>query len=227
MTVTEFENIVDNSLCGGYNTEKNINKLLTPCGKTVVTMETCADAEKPVALAYNALLAAKRHIEEREEPKASTTVLIIGATLLGRVSAEHAPNMLAYPNGQVNVFIADSSVKRLMAAEEVCSDVIFWSVDEHEQSLVEKTKSTCKGGADLILDFIGTPRTIQRAIKILNKAGALLIGPDASAKDTINLCTLIAQQSTIGVPDDMKTNEVTTSDHFRLHRLVSYDAFDA
>ncbi|KAL3843289.1 hypothetical protein ACJMK2_021230 [Sinanodonta woodiana] len=226
MTVTEFENKLDNSLCGGNIMEENSNKLLTPCMKTVVTIETCEDAEKSVDLAYNALTAAKRHIEGQEDKKASTTVLIIGANKLGRVSAEHAPNMLAYPMGQINVFIADSSIERLMAAEAICCDVICWSVDEHEQSLVEKTKSACKGGADLIMDFIGTPRTIQRAMKILNKGGALLVGPVALANITINPSTLIAQQqSIIGVPDNKKTNEVTT-DHFRLHRLVSYDPFE-
>ncbi|KAK3586364.1 hypothetical protein CHS0354_022516 [Potamilus streckersoni] len=218
MTVTDFENKLDNSYLGG-NANENKVKLSTASRDPVVAMNTREVSEKYVAVAFDALLAAKRHIEKHER-KSSTTVLIVGANQSGRIAAEHAPMVLANPAGKVNVFIADSSIERLMAIEEVCNDVICWSADEHEQSLVEKTRSTCAGGVDLILDFIGTSRTTQRAMKILNKGGALLIGPDSLPNVSISLCTLIAQQqSIIGVPDN-KTNEATTFEDL-LHLLVA------
>ncbi|KAK3586362.1 hypothetical protein CHS0354_022514 [Potamilus streckersoni] len=217
MTVTDFENKLDNFYLGG-NTKENKVEVLPPSRNPVVTMDTCEESEKHVILVYSALLAAKRYIEKNER-KSNVTMLIVGANQSGIIAAEYAPKMLAYLTGQVNVFIADSSIERLMAAEEVCSDVICWSADEHEQSLVEKTKSACKGGADLILDFIGTPRTIQRAMKILNKGGAFLIGPDALSKVSINLCSLIAQQqSIIGV---VETSEAVSLYDSLLHHLVT------
>ncbi|KAL3843302.1 hypothetical protein ACJMK2_021241 [Sinanodonta woodiana] len=211
MTITDFDNKLDNSNVEGNANGQNV-KLLTSSRDPVVTMNINEDTEKHVDVAFDFLMAAKRHIQKHER-KSNTTVLIVGANQTGSIAAEHAPMVLSHSAGQVNVYIADSSIERLMATEEVCNDVIYWSADEHEQSLVEKTRSTCEGGVDLILDFVGNARTIQRALKVLNKGGALLVGPDALPSVSISLCTLIEQQqSIIGVHDNKKTNVATTSE---------------
>ncbi|KAK3586365.1 hypothetical protein CHS0354_022517 [Potamilus streckersoni] len=224
MTVPHLQDSTENELPEGNHTENERIKLVTPCGNPVVAIEAPVSAENHDALTSNILMAAKQHLEKLEESE--VIVLIIGTSQSERIVVEIASKIPAYFKDQVNIFIADSSIERLMAAQKVCTDVIHWPADEDEPSLVEKTKSTCKGGADLILDFVGTPRTIKRAIKLLNKGGSLVIGTDTITKSSTSLHTLIAQESTNGIPENKNINETIASDHFKLHCIMSYDSFE-
>ncbi|KAL3843228.1 hypothetical protein ACJMK2_021172 [Sinanodonta woodiana] len=219
MTVPHLHDSADNVHPEGNHTKNERMKLVTPCGNTVVAIEVRASAEKHDAMAYSILMAAKQHLEKHEESK--VIVLIIGTSQTERIAIEIASKIPVYSKDQVNIYMADSSIERLMAAQNVCNDVIYWPPDEDEPSLVEKTKCTCKGGADLILDFDETPRTIKRAIQLLNKGGELLIVTDTFTKSSASLYTLIAQEeSTTDVPENKKINETITSDDFVISRLI-------
>jgi D-arabinose 1-dehydrogenase-like Zn-dependent alcohol dehydrogenase len=56
-----------------------------------------------------------------------------------------------------------------LAIQDMNSIIIHWNEEDHEQYIVERTLDACKGGVDVIVDFVSSPRTVQRDLKVLNR----------------------------------------------------------
>lgn len=61
----------------------------------------------------------------------------------------------------------------MIAKEHGCFDVIHWNDSLHEEYLIERTQNVCRGGVDIIIDFSSSPRTINRAMKVLGQVFSL------------------------------------------------------
>lgn len=167
-----------------------------------IPMEVAAQLSGSALSAYCALLKAKSHVEKLREVKPCVNVMIIGAGALGLWAVRIAQALIGPNNNSIRVYVADHSIDRLLAAQEHgCHDIVFWNEEDHEQYIVERTLDACKGGVDVIVDFVSSPRTVQRDLKVLNREGLILVGGNTLSEVSINLNVLAAkQQSIAGIP---------------------------
>lgn len=168
-----------------------------------VPMEVASMLPGAALQAYNAVLRAKPHIEKLQKVKATVNVLIVGAGGLGLWVLKLAQYMIGESNSNIRIFIADNSIDKLITAEDegCCADIIHWCEEDHEQYIIERTLDSCRGGVDVVVDFVSSPRTMMRSLKVLNREGLILVGGNAMSEVSINLNTLAAkQQSIVGIP---------------------------
>ena len=101
---------------------------------------------------------------------ACVNVLIVGAGGLGLWVLKLAQYMIGESNTNIRLFVADNSIDKLINAEdEGCCDIIHWCEEDHEQYITERTLESCRGGVDVVVDFVSSPRTMMRALKVLNR----------------------------------------------------------
>jgi threonine dehydrogenase-like Zn-dependent dehydrogenase len=97
-------------------------------------------------------------------------VLVVGGGALGLWSIKLAQYLMGRDCNNVRVFVADNSIDRLLTAQDHgCSDIIYWNEEDHEQYLIERTLDSCRGGVDVIIDYVGSHRSMQRSLKVLNR----------------------------------------------------------
>ncbi|XP_045174241.1 uncharacterized protein LOC123535595 [Mercenaria mercenaria] len=152
--------------------------------------------------AYNAVLKAQPHVEKLQKVKSCVNVLVVGAGSLGLWTLRLANYLIGQENSNIRLFVADNSIDKLITAQEHdCHDIIHWCEEDHEQYIIERTLDACRGGVDVVVDFVSSPRTMMRSLKCLNREGLILVGGNAMAEVSINLNTLAAkQQSIVGIP---------------------------
>lgn len=152
--------------------------------------------------AYNAVLKAKPHVEKLQSVKSCVNVLIVGAGNLGLWTLRLANYLIGNENSNIRLFVADNSIDKLITAQEHdCHDIIHWCEEDHEQYIIERTLDACRGGVDIVVDYISSPRTMMRSLRVLNREGLILVGGNAMTEVSINLNTLAAkQQSIVGIP---------------------------
>lgn len=104
-------------------------------------------------------------------------VLIIGAGDVGLWTLKTAKYLFRdYGCNNVRLFVADNSIDRLLSAQEhECFDIIHWNEEDHEQYIVERTLDSCRGGLDIIIDFVGSHRSMQRSLQVLNRVSQLSV----------------------------------------------------
>ncbi|GFS15499.1 NAD-dependent alcohol dehydrogenase [Elysia marginata] len=167
-----------------------------------VPLEVAAMLPGDALKAYAAVSSAAPHVEKLRKVKPCVNVLIIGGYSLGLWSIKLAKYMMGRNCNNVRLFAADNSIDRLLTAQDHgCFDVIHWNEEDHEQYIVERTLDSCRGGVDVIIDYVGTNRTMQRCLKVLNREGLILVGGNKPCETNISLSMLAAkQQSIVGVP---------------------------
>ena len=75
----------------------------------------------------------------------------------------------------IKLFVSDNSIDKLLTAlDHGCYDVIHWNEEDHEQYIVERTLDACNGGVDVVIDFVSSPRTVHRTLKILNRVSVTI-----------------------------------------------------
>ena len=106
---------------------------------------------------------------------ATVNVLIVGAGGLGLWVLKLAQYMIGESNSNIRIFIADNSIDKLITAEDegCCADIIHWCEEDHEQYIIERTLDSCRGGVDVVVDFVSSPRTMMRSLKVLNRVGRI------------------------------------------------------
>ncbi|KAK3575814.1 hypothetical protein CHS0354_024286 [Potamilus streckersoni] len=152
--------------------------------------------------AYSAVLKAKAHVEKLLEVKPCVNVLIVGAGGLGLWSIRLAQSLMGRSNSTVRLFVADNSIDKLLTAQEHdCFDIIHWCEEEHEQSIIERTLEACRGGVDIVIDFVSSPRTMQRSLMVLNRVFLIECSP--------SLCHFVQSAiKTTGVHEEIGYNSV-------------------
>uniref|UniRef100_A0A0B6ZW18 Enoyl reductase (ER) domain-containing protein n=1 Tax=Arion vulgaris TaxID=1028688 RepID=A0A0B6ZW18_9EUPU len=167
-----------------------------------VPLEVAAMLPGGALTAYAAVNCAKPHVEKLRKVKSCVNVLIVGAGGLGLWTVKLAKYFLGRDCNNVRVFVADNSIDKLLTAQDHgCYDIIHWNEEDHEQYIHERTLDSCKSGVDIIIDYIGSHRSMQRALKVLNREGVILVGGNSTSETNISLTALAAkQQSIVGIP---------------------------
>ncbi|XP_069132836.1 quinone oxidoreductase-like isoform X2 [Argopecten irradians] len=167
-----------------------------------IPLEVAAMLPGGALSAYSALLKAKPHVEKLKEVKSCVNVLVVGAGGLGLWAVKLAQFLVGNMSNDIRLFVADNSIDKLLTAQDHgCFDIIHWNEEDHEQYIIERTLDACRGGVDVVVDFVSSPRTMQRSMKILNREGLILVGGNTMSEVSINLNTLAAkQQSIVGIP---------------------------
>ncbi|BFZ04939.1 hypothetical protein BsWGS_07978 [Bradybaena similaris] len=167
-----------------------------------VPLEVAAMLPGSALTAYAAVNCAKPHVEKLRKVKSCVNVLVVGAGGLGLWTIKLAKYFLGRDCNNVRVFVADNSIDKLLTAQDHgCYDIIHWNEEDHEQYIHERTLDCCRGGVDVIIDFIGSHRCMQRALKVLNREGVILVGGNSTSETNISLTALAAkQQSIVGIP---------------------------
>ncbi|CAH1786906.1 unnamed protein product [Owenia fusiformis] len=151
--------------------------------------------------AYSAVKRAEPHVRDLMKTKESCNILIVGAGGLGLWTLTLAKHFIGQNSDKVRITVADTSIEKLIVAQDHgCYDVIHWSDCDHEQYLVERTLDVCRGGVDVVIDFVSSQRTMNRAIRCLNREGMILAGGNSRHEVMICLNDLAANaQSILGV----------------------------
>ncbi|KAK3583262.1 hypothetical protein CHS0354_011149 [Potamilus streckersoni] len=179
-------------------------------GIRIISIESREESDKLVTSTCEALVAAKEHLEQQEKLKSSMAVLVMGANQCGNMAVHLVKRTFTKCFLDVRICIADSSIEGLIAAQQNCDDIICWLDDEHEESLVEKMTITCRGRLDIVIDFIGTTRTIQRAFKILKEGGVLLIGNGQVPEVITNMHAIMAdQKNNLGCTENKQVSKAS------------------
>jgi propanol-preferring alcohol dehydrogenase len=154
--------------------------------------------------AFAAVTSAREYVERLQKVKSCVNVLIVGAGGLGLWTIKLAKYLMGNDCSCVRLFVADNNIDKLLTAQDHgCYDIIHWNEEDHEQYIHERTLDCCKGGVDIIIDYIGSHRSLQRSLKVLNRfqEGVILIGGNSTSETNISLNALAAkQQSIIGTP---------------------------
>lgn len=167
-----------------------------------VPLEVAAMLPGGALTAYAAVNSAKPHVEKLRKVKSHVNVLVVGGGALGLWSIKLAQYLMGKDCSNVRVFVADNSIDRLLTAQDHgCSDIIYWNEEDHEQYIIERTLDSCRGGVDVIIDYVGSHRSMQRSLKVLNREGLILVGGNSTSETSISLNALAAkQQSIVGIP---------------------------
>lgn len=97
-------------------------------------------------------------------------VLIVGGGCLGLWTLRLAHFLIGKDSSNIKMFVADNSIDKLITAQDHnCHDIIHWCDEDHEQYIVERTLDSCRGGVDVIVDYVSSPRTMMRSMKCLNR----------------------------------------------------------
>uniref|UniRef100_A0A0B6ZCK1 Enoyl reductase (ER) domain-containing protein n=1 Tax=Arion vulgaris TaxID=1028688 RepID=A0A0B6ZCK1_9EUPU len=167
-----------------------------------VPLEVAAMLPGGALTAYAAVSCARHHIEKLLKVKSCINVLIVGAGGLGLWTIKLAKYLLDNDCSSVRIFLADNSIDKLLTAQDHgCYDIIHWNEEDHEQYIHERTLDSCRGGVDVIIDYVGSHRSMQRSLKVLNREGVILVGGNSTSETNISLNALAAkQQSIVGIP---------------------------
>lgn len=111
---------------------------------------------------------------------AGINVLIVGAGGMGLWAVRLANYMLSqFSQTNIKLFVSDNSIDKLLTAlDHNCYDVIHWNEEDHEQYIIERTLESCKGGVDVVIDLVSSPRTVHRTLKILNRVSKTKVSFD-------------------------------------------------
>jgi len=154
-------------------------------------------------MAYSAIERAKPFVTEKlqQSPNEIVNVLIVGAGGLSLWTLKLAEHYIGENSPRVRIIMADTSIEKLhLAKEEGCFDVIEWKEDLHEEYIAMRIKNVCKGGVDVVIDFVSSSRTVGRVINVLKENGVLIVGGNSKYEVPINLHSLAMKaQSVLGV----------------------------
>lgn len=106
---------------------------------------------------------------------ACVNVLVVGGGGLGLWTIRLAQLLMGSLCNSIKLFVADNSIDKLLTAQDHgCYDIVHWNEEDHEQYIVERTLDACRGGVDVIIDYVSSPRTMQRSLKVLNRVSVLM-----------------------------------------------------
>lgn len=130
-------------------------------------------------------------LDKLKHSNGPVNVLIIGASGLGLWTLALSRHLLAENNSKVRLSVADGKVENLMVAKELgCNDIVHWDESIYEAQILDRTRSSCSNGADVVVDFVCSPRSVKRSLKVLNERGVLVVGGNGDCDMSVRIPTL-------------------------------------
>ncbi|XP_064635998.1 NADP-dependent alcohol dehydrogenase C 1-like isoform X2 [Lineus longissimus] len=178
VVVFPYEDVINKSDLSEYITVTDLSSLVRI--PESVPLDVAAMMPSGAVMAYNAVLKAKEHIKQEMSTRGVQErmhILLIGAGGLGLTTLVIANHFLSeFSPDIVRVVVADSCAEKLAHAERMGCLVIHWCDHLYEQQILERTLDICPGGVDVAIDFVSSPRTTTRVLKILNNGGLVVSG---------------------------------------------------
>ncbi len=167
---------------GGY-----AQKVLIPNEKYLVKIGDL-DANVVSSLACSGLTSFTAVKNAAISPK--QTLVIVGAGGLGLMGVQIARALL-----NPNIIVVDIDNKKLGEAKKLGADHVINSLSENPISRVREL--TSGHGADSIIDFVNSPKTVEPALNLLRKRGKLVLVGLFGGSIELSLPTLPLRSQTI------------------------------
>ena len=127
------------------------------------------------ATAYASLLQVTTYIQKAIQYRGQANILVIGTGGLGLWSVQLAKRAL-FPESNVRVFVADLSQDKIdMGKKAGAYGGFVWERDATVEDLAKTTTVNGNQKMDAVLDFVGSAKTGDVAVKCLCKAGVLVM----------------------------------------------------
>jgi len=167
-----------------------------------LAMEVAAILPTGGLLAFNTIMRLKSFVKDRIESREDKiNILVVGAGGLGLWIVRLAKYILCSlcaDTSKVKIVVADPNIDKLMIAKDHgCADVIHWNDAIHEEYILDRTLNACYGGVDIIIDYVSSPRTTNRALKVLKDEGILVVGGNSQYDIQFSLATLAEHQQVV------------------------------
>lgn len=132
--------------------------------------------------AMNTVFRAREQVKEvlasKNNPAATCSVLLVGTGGL----ALWALRIVRYfwpTEDHVKITVAclrDEGIS--IVRDQLGVDIVQWSEDLYEETLVDRTRDACGGHVDVVIDFSATSRSVRRAMKCLTPGGVILVSAE-------------------------------------------------
>ena len=125
-----------------------------------------------------------------------SNLLVIGTGGLGIWVVIILKHLLC--NQTFKVTCVDTNKDKLDSAAALdADDVILWDSDETVETLVDNTTVSGYNRMDAVLDFVGTPKTVQTGFECLHRGGTLIVVGLQGGEIPISLPKLITKAVSI------------------------------
>jgi len=136
--------------------------------------------------AMNTIVAAKEHILKLLQERGSTgrvRVLLVGTGGLALWALRLAKYYLKDVQDRLLLVVACLRDEGMLLAKEAANvNVVQWNEDCYEKVLVERTKDSCEGDVDIVIDFGTTSRSLHRSLQCLSKGGVVFISSEVAER---------------------------------------------
>lgn len=157
-----------------------------------------------IALLTDCLATVWHAIWRKAEPKPGHNVLIMGAGGLG-IHAVQFIKMMG-----VTAIVVDIMKEKLDLAKKFGADMVINSKEKDLVDEINRITNNC--GVDTVLEFVGTPQTVEKSLKCLKRGGrVVLIGyaPEASfSVDSMDI--VLSEKNIMGSRANTKQDLVET-----------------
>ncbi|OXA52891.1 zinc-type alcohol dehydrogenase-like protein C1773.06c isoform X2 [Folsomia candida] len=134
--------------------------------------------------AMNTIQVAREHILKILQEQGNSErvkVLLVGTGGLALWALRLAKYYLNDVQDQLLLVVASLRDEGILLAKEAANvSVVQWNEDCYERVLIERTKDSCEGEVNIVIDFGTTSRSLHRSLQCLSKGGIVLISSEVS-----------------------------------------------
>lgn len=122
------------------------------------------------------------HVVEEANVKFGDIVVVIGGGTMGLILLQ-----LIKQKGAKLIIVSEPVEFKRELAQKLGADIV---IDPINEDLISSVRKISRYGANVVIEGIGLPKTVEESIKILNKKGTLVLSGLCPESKTINISPL-------------------------------------